>query len=336
MRACSAFAGSAMSSAYSARPLTCRCALSWAWRRDAQTPCSSSRPCGAPQRPRCAAPVRAVVLEEEPAQQLRGRLQPIRRCSARRSLERLEVLRRAPRRPLRSPPRSMARRSSALRRARRAPESPPCRRRRCARAIDASVLDLHGEGGADRGNVLVDSAWRACSWRIRPGARRGTATADEVFARARGPCAGSRDRTPRAAARRVRPPRRSSSWRPSAISSGIESPIGEPLARLPHRVPELRTGGDAKRCASSASCGIGADDRAPGVGRATRRRRSQLPRLAPRCCSELSDLAEVDDRRQLAQLLRDPQADVGAAGEQQRIRAAPSSAAASSSSVRGA
>ena len=42
---------------------------------------------------------------------------------------------------------------------------------------------------------------------------------------------------------------------PQAISAGIESPIGEPLAMLPTRVPELQTGGDAKRCATSASAG---------------------------------------------------------------------------------
>jgi hypothetical protein len=42
---------------------------------------------------------------------------------------------------------------------------------------------------------------------------------------------------------------------PSAISSGIESPIGEPLATLPPSVPELRTGRPAKRLAKVLSCG---------------------------------------------------------------------------------
>ena len=42
---------------------------------------------------------------------------------------------------------------------------------------------------------------------------------------------------------------------PNAISSGIESPIGEPLATLPPRVPELRTGRPANRLAKVFSCG---------------------------------------------------------------------------------
>ena len=44
-------------------------------------------------------------------------------------------------------------------------------------------------------------------------------------------------------------------WAPRAISSGMESPMGEPLATLPPRVPELRTGRPAKRLAKVLSCG---------------------------------------------------------------------------------
>jgi hypothetical protein len=42
---------------------------------------------------------------------------------------------------------------------------------------------------------------------------------------------------------------------PSAISSGMESPIGEPLATLPPSVPALRTGRPANRLAKSCSAG---------------------------------------------------------------------------------
>ena len=42
---------------------------------------------------------------------------------------------------------------------------------------------------------------------------------------------------------------------PKAISKGMESPMGEPLATLPPKVPELRTGNPAKRCAKLCSWG---------------------------------------------------------------------------------
>ncbi len=47
----------------------------------------------------------------------------------------------------------------------------------------------------------------------------------------------------------------STTWARSAISSGMESPMGEPLATLPPSVPELRTGRPAKRAAKRCSCG---------------------------------------------------------------------------------
>jgi hypothetical protein len=50
---------------------------------------------------------------------------------------------------------------------------------------------------------------------------------------------------------------------------------------------------------------------------------------------QLGDVAEVDDVVQLAHLLGDPQADVGRAGQQQRLRMGGAQRA-SSSSVRGA
>ena len=55
--------------------------------------------------------------------------------------------------------------------------------------------------------------------------------------------------------RRTRAPRRSTSCASSAISTGAESPIGEPLATLPPIVPALRIGGDAKRSQTSVSVG---------------------------------------------------------------------------------
>jgi hypothetical protein len=44
---------------------------------------------------------------------------------------------------------------------------------------------------------------------------------------------------------------------PSTIIQGAESPIGEPLATLPPRVPVLRIGCEAKRCHSSCSESFG-------------------------------------------------------------------------------
>ncbi len=48
---------------------------------------------------------------------------------------------------------------------------------------------------------------------------------------------------------------RSTTSAPSAISAGIESPIGEPLAILPPSVPALRIGSEAKRFHISSSSG---------------------------------------------------------------------------------
>src|SRR6218665_1670285 len=59
-------------------------------------------------------------------------------------------------------------------------------------------------------------------------------------------CSASR-RSPRVLA--------STTWARSAISSGMESPIGEPLATLPPSVPELRTGSAANRVAKQCSWG---------------------------------------------------------------------------------
>ena len=93
--------------------------------------------------------------------------------------------------------------------------------------------------------------------RAQQRARRPARHADrpDEFARRRAPTGGSRGRSPRAAAcaRRLRDAARPR--RPSAISAGIESPIGEPLATLPPSVPELRIGTEAKR--SQASCSSG-------------------------------------------------------------------------------
>ncbi|MNY10817.1 hypothetical protein D3C86_1438150 [compost metagenome] len=50
-------------------------------------------------------------------------------------------------------------------------------------------------------------------------------------------------------------PRWSTTSVPSAISAGIESPIGEPLAMFPPSVPALRIGSEAKRFHISSSSG---------------------------------------------------------------------------------
>src|SRR5580658_11031192 len=80
--ACKAFAGSAMSSAYCARPLTCRCALSW----------RSGSPIGG-TRSDIAHPrwqPSAAVLEVKATQQVGGHLETVGTTGA-QIAERLEV-----------------------------------------------------------------------------------------------------------------------------------------------------------------------------------------------------------------------------------------------------
>ena len=57
--------------------------------------------------------------------------------------------------------------------------------------------------------------------------------------------------------------------------------------------------------------------------------------VASRIVLELVDAADVDDLREVAQLLRHPEADIGVAGEDRRLRMAARSSV-SSATVRGA
>ncbi len=120
--------------------------------------------------------------------------------------------------------------------------------------------------------------------------------------------------------RRTRAPLRSTMSASSAISIGALSPIGEPLATLPPIVPALRIGTDAKRSHMSGSAGCrltsalqasSSDAPAPIDKRAVARGVDAL---------QLVDVADVDQLGQVAELLVDPQADVGRAGEHARLR----------------
>ena len=94
------------------------------------------------------------------------------------------------------------------------------------------------------------------------------------------PSSCSRRRGPPSAASATRSRLRSVTVAPSAISPGIESPIGEPFATLPPIVPALRIGGEAKRSHISVELGIVPRQRAIGVGERSRRRRCEARRRA--------------------------------------------------------
>ncbi len=101
--------------------------------------------------------------------------------------------------------------------------------------------------------------------------------------------------------------------------------------------PSCPRGGSAARrsAATLRSARAALRQRAPRRPRATRRRRCAARRRAPSMRLQLGHFADVDDVAQIAELLVDPQADVGGAGEQPRLRCATRSAA-SAVSVRGA
>ena len=92
----------------------------------------------------------------------------------------------------------------------------------------------------------------------------------------------------------MRTPRRNTNSASKAIITGRESPIGEPLARFPHNVPELRTGGEPKRCAISASVGNSAT-----TARHASVKETAAPISMPRHhggSSQFGDRADVDNR----------------------------------------
>ena len=97
--------------------------------------------------------------------------------------------------------------------------------------------------------------------------------------------------------------------------------MGEPLATLPPMVPALRIGGEAKRSQTSVRLGTRCSQRARRRSRARRRRRCRAASVAALLDRlHLGHVADVDDVAQVAELLVDPQADVGGAGQQLRRR----------------
>ena len=130
---------------------------------------------------------------------------------------------------------------------------------------------------------------------------------------------GRRGRNPRAAARDRLAAAAEPTVAPSAISAGIESPIGEPLATLPPSVPLLRIGTDAKRTQASCSSGHAASSAAKASVSVTAAPISQIA-VVVLDAGKLVDIADVDDVADVAMLLGDPEADVGGAGDDARPR----------------
>ncbi len=96
--------------------------------------------------------------------------------------------------------------------------------------------------------------------------------------------------------------------------------MGEPLATLPPMVPAWRIGGEAKRSHTSVRRGHALR---PGRRRRLRARRRRRCRARRRAAAARSSIGfssatspTVDDVAQVAELLVDPQADVGRAGQQ--------------------
>ena len=92
----------------------------------------------------------------------------------------------------------------------------------------------------DRGNILVEALRHLVCADVA--ARQGTRHADmrKEFAANQERFADNRRRTIRGAISRCASPRRRTTLAPRAISTGIESPIGEPFEMLPPSVAELR------------------------------------------------------------------------------------------------
>ena len=95
--------------------------------------------------------------------------------------------------------------------------------------------------------------------------------------------------------------------------------MGEPFAMFPHNVPEFRMGGEAKRTACSANCGNASPARARHRS-ANTPHRSQSPDSILADLLQFRNLADVDDRRQIAQMLGDPESNIRAAGKNQGMR----------------
>src|SRR5579863_2142711 len=151
--ACSALAGSAMSSAYSARPLTCRCALSWRGAISTGSTVTLARIGRDFGRTHGAG--RSRRLEVEPTQQIARGLQPVGAAGAQIG-QRPEVLGQCRRRKLdavlipRPPGQSGFGRGCPGRGCRESAE-------RDAGGADAIALLFHDECGTHRGDILIEA-----------------------------------------------------------------------------------------------------------------------------------------------------------------------------------
>ena len=219
-------------------------------------------------------------------------------------------------------------RAARVRSAARVSESRRRRRRRSAASATTPSVDLDARSRRRPRRYPGRSAWRSC----RSASRCPASAAECGCARrtrpARAQSSDRRDRTPSSGSSRVRPSPQHERRRPSAISAGIESPIGEPLAMLPPSVPALRIGGEAKRRAQLVELRIVTDERGEGVGQRDGARRS-------RCDASVTSIC-ASARRRCRRRSRVPSSrcclvthkpDVGAAGENARVgmraRAAP-------------
>ena len=144
----------------------------------------------------------------------------------------------------------------------RASASPPCRRRRRGSARCAPPSSSMRERGADGRDVGVVALRQLVGAEAQRRAAAAAPRSPRVSRPRPSPSSCSRRRDPPAAASRDRSRLRSVTVAPSAISPGIESPIGEPFATLPPIVPALRIGGDAKRSHISRELGIVPRERA--------------------------------------------------------------------------
>jgi hypothetical protein len=134
--------------------------------------------------------------------------------------------------------------------------------------------------GADGGDVAVKALADLVGRTAWPGTARGTSMPAQT-PRLQAGSSCSRCRSRAAAGGALNRPG-AARWAPSAISTGAESPIGEPLARLPPIVPARRTGRLAKRSHHFAQRRPLGGQRGPGVLQEARRRCS-MPSSCARC-----------------------------------------------------
>jgi hypothetical protein len=137
---------------------------------------------------------------------------------------------------------------------------------------------------------------------------------------ARDPVSCNRGRNLRAGARGTSFALLQFKFAPSAIRAGGLSPMGEPLAILPPTVAAFLTCQPPKRRTSSPRSGSMAASAVAASSTLTVAPMRKESPPDPRSSSRPGDASEPNDLRQVAQFLGDPQADVGRAGNERRVR----------------